>query len=289
VGGVYGLVQSAETGNGAGILAGALEAAAAAASGIGLYEGGQTQTMLNSVAAALGTIGLATNVGSAFASGNIVQGLEDSLNLFLPALADDYQQIQASITQGISAADISPTSDMLGIPQHLAFVGGFFDSTLSALGGNTVYDEYTQYMKFLKAYNITADVQYFTWDQASQLTQWGNGVDASGGQITLIGHSYGGDTAASVVANGLKVKTLITLDPVSYIQPNFQQVAANSGQWLNFVATGGGLTLPNAIAGVGGAWNNATQGYATKTTDVSVDHANIAGGAMFVQLLGVGH
>lgn len=89
------------------------------------------------------------------------------------------------------------------------------------------------------------------------------------------------------MAAGLKVQTLVTLDPVSYIQPNFQQVAANAGQWLNYVATGGGLTLPNAIAGIGGAWNNATQGYATSTVDVSVDHANIAGSTMMKQLLGI--
>ena len=146
VGGVYGVVQSAQTGNWAGILAGALEAAAAAASGIGMYEGGQTQAMLNAVATALGTIGLATNVSSAFASGNIALGLEDSLNLFLPALAEDYQQTQASISQGIAAAGISPTPDVLGIPQHIAFVGGFFDSTLNSLTGNapvaTAYKEF---------------------------------------------------------------------------------------------------------------------------------------------------
>jgi len=84
------------------------------------------------------------------------------------------------------------------------------------------------------------------------------------------------------------VQTLVTPDPVSYIQPNFQQVAANAGQWLNYVATGGGLTLPNAIAGIGGSWNNATQGFATRTVDVNnVDHANIAGPTMMNKLLGL--
>jgi len=123
--------------------------------------------------------------------------------------------------------------------------------------------------------------------EEASLAAWGTQVDASGGQITLIAHSYGADTAASVVANGLKVQTLVTLDPVSYDQPNFQRVAANSGQWLNYVAAGGGLTLPNVIAGVGSAWNDATLGYATNTTNVDLDHANIAGSAMMNKLLGI--
>jgi Resolvase, N terminal domain/Alpha/beta hydrolase family len=135
--------------------------------------------------------------------------------------------------------------------------------------------------------NPNADVQYFTWDNAADLATWGNGVDASGGQITLIGHSYGASTAATVVANGLKVQTLVTLDPVGYLQPNFQQVAADSRQWLNYVAAGGGLTLPNAIAGVGSAWNDTTMGHATSTVNVSLDHGGIESWKMFGPLLGV--
>lgn len=128
-----------------------------------------------------------------------------------------------------------------------------------------------------------ADVKYFTWTDASGLAQW---VNQNGGQVTIVAHSYGADTAASMVASGVKVKTLVTLDPVSYIRPNFQQVAANSEQWLDFVAAGGGLNLANAIAGIGSSWNNATQGYA-KTWDVNADHANIAGQIMMNKLLGI--
>jgi len=86
VGGVYGIVQSAENGNALGILAGALEAAAAAASGIGLVPGNQTQT-LSQIATVLGAASVATNMASDFANGNLAQGLIDSLNLYLPAVA----------------------------------------------------------------------------------------------------------------------------------------------------------------------------------------------------------
>lgn len=90
VGGVYGVVQSAETGNALGILAGALEAAAAGATGIEIEEGGDTQKTLNAIATVLGRVGLATSVASDFASGNLGQGLIDSLNLYLPAVAQEY-------------------------------------------------------------------------------------------------------------------------------------------------------------------------------------------------------
>ncbi len=88
VGGVYGVVKSTETGNAIGILAGALEAAAAAAAGIGIEAGpGQAQQTLNLISTALGAASVVTNMGGDFASGNLAQGLVDSLNLYLPAEA----------------------------------------------------------------------------------------------------------------------------------------------------------------------------------------------------------
>ena len=221
--------QGVGNGNATGVLAGALEAAAAGAAGIGLYNDGQTQAMLQSISTALTTAGVATAVASDFASGNLAQGLVDSLNLYLPIIAGDYVAAQAAITPGtVDVDNISPTPDMLGVPQHLAFVGGFFDYTESVLLGPNARTTYNEYLQYAKAYP-TVDVRYFTWNNTVGLTAWGNQVDAGGGQITLIGHSYGVAIAASVVANGLKVQTLVTLDPVSYLQPDFQQVAARGG------------------------------------------------------------
>jgi len=101
VGGVYGAVQSAQSGNAAGILAGALEAAAAGAAGIGMLPGTQAQT-LNLISAALGSAGIATNMASDFASGNLGQGLLDSLNLYLPAVAQAFANAStdSNITSG---------------------------------------------------------------------------------------------------------------------------------------------------------------------------------------------
>ena len=98
VGVVHGVVRSAETGDAAGIIAGALEAAAAGATGIGIYEEGQTQATLNAIAAGLGTAGVATAVAGDLASGNVAQGLVDSLNLYLPAVAQAYANYQEGLT-----------------------------------------------------------------------------------------------------------------------------------------------------------------------------------------------
>jgi Bacterial toxin homologue of phage lysozyme, C-term len=108
VGGVYGTVKSARNGNGVGILAGALEAAAAAAAGIGMLPGTQTQT-LNTISTALGAASVATNMGSDFANGNLAQGLVDSLNLYLPALA--LANANASSDNNITTAN-DATSNM---------------------------------------------------------------------------------------------------------------------------------------------------------------------------------
>jgi hypothetical protein len=96
-----------------------------------------------------------------------------------------------------------------------------------------------------------------------------------------------GDTAASVVASGVKVATLVTLDPVSYSRPNLSAVAANAGQWLDYQATGGGLVnSPNIIAGLGSSWINAPVGFANTVTSVNLDHGGIASGVTN-QLLGL--
>ena len=127
VGGVYGAVQSAQTGNAAGMLAGALEAAAAGAAGIGIYNGGQTQNMLNTVSAALGSAGIATNMASDFANGNLGQGLLDSLNLYLPAVAQAFASDQTA-AQGYLSPSTSGNSSAVSATDTLVPAGGLASS-----------------------------------------------------------------------------------------------------------------------------------------------------------------
>jgi RHS repeat-associated protein len=145
----------------------------------------------------------------------------------------------------------------------VAFVGGFFDYTI---GGNAI-SAYNAYIA------TGASAAYFTWDQAGSLASW---LDANAGAVTAVyGHSYGGDTAASVFAAGHGTGVpLITVDPVSWFRPSFAAVAATASPWIDINAVGGQGSLPNFLAGIGGAWNNAPSSY-TNVTNLPYSHAQI--------------
>jgi hypothetical protein len=153
-----------------------------------------------------------------------------------PQTADAIDEVYLEVlgrpvdASGLAGSQI--TAVTLGAPQHIAFVGGFFDSTISDLSANGTVQKAEQ------AYRDAhpgVDVQYFTWDQGDQLSTW---AGAAGGSAVLIAHSYRADTAATVVASGVKVATLVTLDPVSYFRPDFSQIAKKAGQWFDYNATG---------------------------------------------------
>jgi hypothetical protein len=141
----------------------------------------------------------------------------------------------------------------------VAFVGGFFDKTIHG----PVLQAYEAY---------TGDKAYFQWYESEALGQW---IDANGGNVSVIGHSYGADMAAEVVAAGHAVNSLRTVDPVGWIRPDYASVAANSGSWVNYNATGAGATWPNFVATVGGAWNGAPSGHATHINAQGYDHAGV--------------
>jgi len=146
-----------------------------------------------------------------------------------------------------------------------AFVGGFFDYTIKG----PVFQSYQRYIE------THENAAYFTWDQSEALAAW---IDTNGGAVSVVGHSWGGDMAAKVVASGHNVSSLTTVDPVSWARPDYSAVAANSDIWINLNATGGGANFANIIAGIGNAWNNAPTPYATFSRNInSRDHATVMG------------
>ncbi|MDX2111572.1 MAG: hypothetical protein SFY80_15175, partial [Verrucomicrobiota bacterium] len=116
---------------------------------------------------------------------------------------------------------------------------------------------------------------YFSWDKGDDLTQWIDDHRALGFRIKVVGHSYGADTAATVVANGHYVDELVTVDPVGWSRPSYGDVAKYSGCWENYNAQGSGWTLNNIIAGFGGAWNSGPARFADYYSVVNKDHAAI--------------
>lgn len=130
-----------------------------------------------------------------------------------------------------------------------------------------------------------ANVEYFTSDEESRLKSWleeqaglpGSNADA----VAVIGHSWGGDTAATVVAHGRKVGSLITIDPVSEFSPDLNKVRENSTVWIN---VNGNPTKEkreepglhgNFWADTFGKWKGDPDGIAHHHYNANVNHGEI--------------
>ena len=96
--------------------------------------------------------------------------------------------------------------------------------------------------------------------------------------VTLIGHSYDGDTAAEVaLALPGRINMVITIDPVSLIKPDYQQLSTAT-TWIDVNAVGGSIfQRSNIIAGFGGAWGSGPNGVAAAYLPVNTVHANFSG------------
>lgn len=167
---------------------------------------------------------------------------------------------------GYASAGPIGRMDPLGLA--LIFVGGLFDETKGK-----------QVKSFQEAFY--GDANYYTWDQGDALLRFVNSLPVNEA-ITLVGHSYGGDTAAFVAARACrKVENLITIDPVSRVGvgsvfgPSYSDVAANTDRWTNINAVGGSASeMSNVVAGIGGYWGTGPRGYADYYAESNTTHAN---------------
>jgi hypothetical protein len=126
-------------------------------------------------------------------------------------------------------------------------------------------------------------VEYFTHDEGSRLSAWLNEqsqLNGSSDAVAVVGHSYGGDTAASEVADGTKVGALITLDPVSRFPPNLKDVTKNAGTWINVNANSDnadGKDNGDTVAHWGGKWGRDPIGSATQHYNANIHHTGVRG------------
>lgn len=107
--------------------------------------------------------------------------------------------VSSIANKGNSPAENRPVTTGDKTDHRTAYVGGAMDSI-----SKIVYGRYVEH-------GGPNDV-YFEWTQGGEPAAWIDANQAS--ELTVIGHSYGGDTAAEVVASGHYVDTLITVDPV---------------------------------------------------------------------------
>lgn len=120
------------------------------------------------------------------------------------------------------------------------------------------------------------DSSYHSWEDMDGILKDIANTDPND-PIHLIGHSYGGDTAAKAALKACrKVDILITIDPVSHHRPNLQDLANNVGTWIDVDAEGGSpFNIANILAGGGGGWNGAPYGLADSyIQDDNVGHAD---------------
>jgi RHS repeat-associated protein len=215
---------------------------------VGHWAGGFAAQLSDQMLPQMIVVGLAGGISAKASGGSFEDGALTAAFSHLFAKTVQSKQLKPTLSQGKGG---------------VAFVGGAMDYEI---GGPAI----TAYRDYLTT-NPGASAAYFQWDQYEALALW---IDANGGSVTVIGHSYGGNTAATVVAAGHFVDRLITADPVSRIRPSFSDVAANSGSWTNINATGGGRSFANFVAWVGGDWGNSPAGYANHQVWKHSDHAD---------------
>jgi RHS repeat-associated protein len=153
------------------------------------------------------------------------------------------------------------------------FFGGFGDSSTSHI----VYDYFNKYVRAHPGQRIF----YEPWDVNPSAVEALIKSEPKSDPINLIGHSYGGDTAAEIavqLANSRPVSVLVTADPVSHFPPNFNDIEASVGYWYDINAVGGGSLsgCGNFIAGLGGYWGHDPAGIASQFIDVPWNHCAFA-------------
>ncbi len=166
----------------------------------------------------------------------------------------------------------SPGPDMpLGRPTVI-FVGGAMDGA-----NQNVLRPSAEF----RAANPGIDTYYFPHDDAEGLRLLIDSLPA-GTYTSLVGHSWGGDTAAAVAAvlgrDGRQIDNLVTIDPVrrEADAPDtnlYSAIRAGAADWTNVNATGGGRwDRSNIIAGLGRDYGAGLESYAHRFIDAPVSH-----------------
>ena len=148
------------------------------------------------------------------------------------------------------------------------FIGGAADGTTRIVGN---------YQALYQRNNPERKSIYFEWGQATDILQIIHEIRKNNPcePINLIGHSYGGSTAASVsqvlTAEGIKVDLLITIDPVSRI---WTRERGNAALWVNLNATPAQTNSSDTIATIGGKWGDWPSDKANIHYDAPFNHAD---------------
>ena len=131
------------------------------------------------------------------------------------------------------------------------FVGGASDATTRIV--ESYYDAY-------RRANPDYTCRYFSWEDGSRIEALLNG-DARSGHISLVGHSYGGDTAFWRMGHVPIVDLLISVDPVARFKRDWTSIRAGARVWLNVRAEpqADRRMFDDTIAAIGGKYPRPPQ------------------------------
>ena len=150
------------------------------------------------------------------------------------------------------------------------FIGGASEHTAT----NTVADFINSRCPKCGARLGGTTTKPYAWDQKDDIIAFIKSLPP-GESITLLGHSYGGDTAYLVARDcGRSIDTLITFDPVSRFTFNIS-MPENTQSWYNIYVTGDNYGSGDLIADIGGQWG-AVDG-ATNIAAPDLQHGDVAG------------
>ena len=181
------------------------------------------------------------------------------------------------------------TADPLGYPDgwnNLAYVNNGVTEAFDLLGYITLFiggfgDIYTGIIKNVMGVKCAkcnkalydATTNYFEHNQLDKLLERLKEIDTTKDPITLIGHSYGGDTAYIAARDSnVKIENLITLDPVSHFTNTSKGKPSLTNNWYNVVANPADRNWSDIVAIVGGQWGNVPE--ATQNFSVDANHEN---------------
>jgi pimeloyl-ACP methyl ester carboxylesterase len=136
-----------------------------------------------------------------------------------------------------------------GKPGHkvgplVVLFGGFCDS---------IFEPAKSAMKHLKSYFGACTDMFFSWDEEDEaLEAIGRYRKRSALGITLVGHSYGGESAMSVAARlgDVEVRRVVTLDPTTHFKT---ERSDNIAEWINIYVIGIN-DASDFISWIGGNW-----------------------------------
>ena len=128
------------------------------------------------------------------------------------------------------------------------FVGGGFDDNVTHI--------VESYRERYAAANPGVTTYYYSWKRGGTIRGI---IDALGAHdnVVLVGHSYGADTAFSVVTDAARaVDALVSIDPVGRFRPAWTAIRAKARRWLNVRAepSDDRRTFDDTISWIGGQY-----------------------------------